>query len=113
MAAHGSKVCSEFSGVKVDGGGTGRTESERFEDEDPVLVCELRSDIMRVTVGIVLRSASDRGHERGRGSLSRPNTENSNEEEVKAMYNADSYPAKETYRDMRAKPSPAEPGIFL
>lgn len=53
MAAHGSKVCSEFSGVKVDGGGTGRTEPERFEDEEPVLVCELRSDIMRVTVGIV------------------------------------------------------------
>ena len=113
MAAHGSKVCSEFSGVKVDGGGTGRTEPERFEDEDPVLVCELRSDIMRVTVGIVLRSASDRGHERGRGSLRRPNTENSNEEEVNAMYNAHSYPAKETYRDMRAKPSPAEPGISL
>ena len=97
----------------MEGGGTGCAEPERFEDEDPVLVCELRSDIMRVTVAMVLRLASDRGHVGGRRSLSRPNTENSNEEEVKAMYNADSYPAKETYRDMRAKPSPAEPGISL
>ena len=75
MAAHGSKVCSEFSGVNVDGGGSGRAGSERFEDEEPVLVCEFRSDIMRVTVAMVLQSASDCGHERGRGSLSRPNTE--------------------------------------
>ena len=98
----------------MDGGGSGRAGSERFEDEEPVLVCEFRSDIMRITVAMVLQSASDCGHERGRVSLSRPNTENSTEEEVETLcITPDSYPAKETYRDMRAKPSPAEPGISL
>jgi hypothetical protein len=49
----------------VVGGGTGRTRFERLEDEEPVLVCELRSDIVRVrvTVAIVLWLASGSGHE--------------------------------------------------
>lgn len=70
--------------------------------------------MIRVTGAMVSSSASDHGRERGLAGLETGCAANSTEEEVETLcIKPDNYPKKETYRDMRAKSSPAEPGISL
>jgi hypothetical protein len=66
---------------------------------------------MRVTGAMVLSSASDHGRERGLVRLETGCAANSSGKDVETLCITRQLPGERTYRDMRAKSSPADPGI--